>query len=206
MPHCGPCCAPHLLTILFISLSLSLQHQQHPSNENDFLVCTRRRVLWPLNRDRDGVCMRPVSVLVRSNKIMETPQKEKEDERMMMIFLFSQVLAFRPALIYLCVCVCFFFHCCGSAFFFLPPLPSSIGTKFRRPPVDSHPHHHPFKIRLRPSPKRKTPERERERERKRNIKRTCVCFVFRVWGIQILSQKVFLLLSLSFSPHLFNLL
>lgn len=98
-------------------LSLSLQHQQHPSNENDFLVCTRRRVLWPLNRDRDGVCMRPVSVLVRSNKIMETPQKEKEDERMMMIFLFSQVLAFRPALIYLCVCVCFFFRCCGSAFF-----------------------------------------------------------------------------------------
>lgn len=197
MPHCGPCCAPHLLTILFISLSLSLQHQQHPSNENDFLVCTRRRVLWPLNRDRDGVCMRPVSVLVRSNKIMETPQKEKEDERMMMIFLFSQVLAFRPALIYLCVCVCVssFIAADWLFFFFLRFLlqlgPNSGG------PLSIHTHiiiHLKFGSALLPKGKLLN---ERERERERETSRELVCVSCFACGAFKFSPKKYSFFSLS---------
>ena len=96
---------------------------------------------------------------------------------------------------HLCVCVCVSTFVAADSP--LPPLPSSIGTKFRRPPVDSHPHHHPFKIRLRPSPKRKTPEREKHQE---NF--VCVC-VSRVGHSNSLPKSI---PPLSLSPHLFNLL
>ena len=88
---------------------------------------------------------------------------------MMMIFFFL-VLAFRLALMCVCVCCPSFVAETGFSFF-----PSSIGTKFRRPPVDSHPYHHPFQIRRHLLSQKET---NALNERERNIKRTlflCVC-------------------------------
>jgi hypothetical protein len=109
---------------------------------------------------------------------------------------------------YVCVCVLSFFRCWDWIFFFFP---SSIGTKFRRLPVDSHPYHHPFQIRLHLLSQKETNalnEREREREKhQEKLLFLCVCLCFACGAFKFFpSKKSISSLSLSLSAHLFNLL
>jgi hypothetical protein len=129
---------------------------------------------------------------------METPQKEKEDERMMMIFLFSQVLAFRPTLIYLCVCRCVFLLSLlriGFFSFFLRFLlqlgPNSGG------PLSIHTHiiiHLKFGSALLPKGKLLN---EREREKEKHQENLCVFRVSRVGHSNSLPKSIPSSLSLS---------
>ena len=163
--HCGPCCAPQPFLSIFASVAAATSIEWKCFLSLNSEPCA----FWPLNRDRDGVCMRPI---YGSREVKQTTKNIKGEGRWKNDddFLLSSARISSGSHVCVCVCCPSFVAETGFSFF-----PSSIGTKFRRPPVDSHPYHHPFQIRRHLLSQKET---NALNERERNIKRTlflCVC-------------------------------